>query len=249
VLSLALVARNHRAPAPPAVESAVTADSSARPAPDGPALPPAPAVAAATLAREDSAASAPPPAFAKPASRAKPAPAAAAPVAVDSVPAPVDSAPVAPPAVESAAPPPTPASLPTREVTGASALLGLGGGAAAAPAPAAGDRRSVERAIQAYASALDRGDAAAARRAFPRLPEAEHARLGGLFASGGRVETRWKISNVALHGDSAAARVRGRTLTATAGGAPAEEQVDATVTLQRTGGVWHLTRFGPLGGP
>jgi serine/threonine protein kinase len=174
-----------------------------------------------------------------------------------------DTAAAAPPAPEpvareAPAPAPTPAPTstpvathppPPGTVSGASALLGGGSPATAAPVPAkpkggtAADRRAVEQAIGAYSAALTARSAAEVRRAFPGMSEAQHTYLTALFGAGGRMQPKWKTSDVAIRGDSATARVRGTTRVTAGGGNPYDEAVDARVTLERIDGQWHIRSF------
>ncbi len=172
--------------------------------------------------------------------------------AVESVTA-APTAPAPPPPAASATPaPPTaaPASAQPKAggVSGASALLG-GGASATAPVAAprkagsAADRAAIERAIAAYSAALESRSAAEVRRAVPGLAEAQHAYLAALFGAGGRMQPRWKTSDIAVRGDTGTARVRGTTRVVSGGGNPYDETVDARVTLERTDGEWRIRSF------
>jgi hypothetical protein len=153
------------------------------------------------------------------------------------------AAPTAPAAVAAAPPPEAGGRL-----SGASALLG-GGAAASGPvaAPRKGgtsaDRGAVERAIAAYSAALESRSAAEVRRVVPSLPEAQHAYLASLFGAGGRMQPRWKTSDIVIRGDTGTARVRGTTRVVSGGGNPYDETVDARVTLERTDGEWRIRSF------
>ena len=156
------------------------------------------------------------------------------------------------PAVESTAPAPAPVPAPPardgRAVSGASALLGGGSSrvdpvASAPKKNTAADRAAVERAIAIYAAALESRSAAEVRRAFPGLPEAQHAYLASLFGAGGQMQTRWKTSDVAVRGDTGTARVRGTTRVISGGGNPYDETVDARAVLARMDGEWRIRSF------
>ena len=178
-------------------------------------------------------------------------------------PAPVpESTAAAPPphaVVESTPQPPKPAAAPpapTRPsaspgaVSGASALLGAGAGPVV-PTKAgvtAADRKAIEAAIRGYAASLDAGSATQARRAFPGMSDAQQSYFESFFGSGGRMQTDWKISDIAVDGDQATARVRGGTRSTPGGGNPALDQVDARATLERTSDGWRLRRFGGQAG-
>jgi serine/threonine-protein kinase len=176
------------------------------------------------------------------------APAAPAPVAESVAPAPPP-----PPAPVAAAPAPAPAPTALRPaatggVSGASALLG-GGAAPSGPVPApkkggtAADRGAIEMAIASYSNALESRSAAEVRRVFPGLAEAQHAYLASLFGAGGRMQPKWKTSDIVIRGDTATARVRGTTRVMAGGGNPYDETVDARVTLERTDGAWRIRSF------
>lgn len=123
------------------------------------------------------------------------------------------------------------------------ALLGIRAPAMQA-APENPDVRAVESAIRSYAAALEAGNAAEARRIFPAMSDAEHAHFANLFASGGRVSTKWKVSDVVITGDSATVRVRGRTRAAPATGTATDEKLDVRAVVERSSGAWRLRTFG-----
>ena len=105
------------------------------------------------------------------------------------------------------------------------------------------DRSTVERAIAAYAAALESRSTAEVRRAFPGITEAQLAHLVSLFGAGGRLQPRWKTTDVVTRGDSGTARVRGTTLVISGGGNPSDETMDARVILVRTDGEWRIRSF------
>jgi serine/threonine-protein kinase len=190
-------------------------------------------------------------------------PAAAKPQAVEAERVREEAQAPAPAAAESVVSPPAPppvAETPAQRQTaaaeapkggalsGAAALLGGGASPAAPAAPArksstAGDKRGIEQAITAYAAALESRSAVEVRRVFPGLPEARHAYLASLFGAGGRMQPRWKTSDISVRGDSGSARVRGTTRIMAGGGNPYDEAVDARVTLQRVDGEWRIRSF------
>ena len=144
--------------------------------------------------------------------------------------------------------PAAPAAQKTGALSGAAALLGGGAsatGPAAAPrnAATAADKRGVEQAIAAYAAALESRSAVEVRRVFPGLSEAQHAYLASLFGAGGRMQPRWKTSDISIRGDTGTARVRGTTRVMAGGGNPYDETVDARVTLERIDGEWRIRNF------
>jgi hypothetical protein len=149
------------------------------------------------------------------------------------------------PALAATAPKPAAAGA---AVSGASALLGSSAAASGpVPAPkkggAAADRGAIERAIASYSNALQSQSAAEVRRAFPGMAEAQHAYLASLFGAGGRMQPKWKTSDIVIRGDTATARVRGTTRVMAGGGNPYDETVDARVTLERTDGTWRIRSF------
>ncbi len=174
---------------------------------------------------------------------------------------------VAAPESAVAAPPPPPASVepppeapkpapaePARpahaavSVSGASALLGGSTAPVASqPRTTAADRKAVELAVRAYSAALDAGSAPRARRAFPGMPDAQLTNLESFFGSGGRMQTDWKVSDITVDGDQAAARVRGTTRTTPGGGNPALDTVDVRAGLERVTEGWRLRSFGGQG--
>ena len=177
------------------------------------------------------------------------------------VPAPESTAAAPPPphaVVESTPTPPKPAPAPTAParpsaspgaVSGASALLGGGGPVTPAkPGVTAADRKAVEAAVRGYAAALEAGSAAQARSAFPGMSEAQQSYFESFFGSGGRMQTDWKISDIAVDSAQATARVRGATRSTPGGGNPALDPVDARVTLERTSDGWRLRSFGGQAG-
>jgi serine/threonine-protein kinase len=102
------------------------------------------------------------------------------------------------------------------------------------------DRQGVERAILAYASALDGGSLDEARRAFPSVSEAQVGYLDSLFTSGGRIRTIWRVTDIAVEGERATARVRGATRTEAADGTPSDRAMDSRVVLERRTDGWRI---------
>ncbi len=156
-----------------------------------------------------------------------------------------ESTPAAPAPAATATPGP---AVAPGTVSGASALLGGGAAGTVRSGPSAADRKAVEAAVRGYAVALDAGSATQARRAFPGMPNAQQTYLESFFGSGGHMKTDWKVSDVAVEGDHAAARVRGTTRSTPGGGNPALDPVDAKVTLARATDGWRLESFGSQGG-
>jgi hypothetical protein len=111
------------------------------------------------------------------------------------------------------------------------------------PASLVTDRSAVERAIAAFAAALESRSMAEVRRAFPDISAAQHAYLASLFGAGGRMQPRWRTTDVSTRGDSGTARVRGITRVISGGGDRYDETVDAGVILVRTDGEWRIRSF------
>jgi hypothetical protein len=80
------------------------------------------------------------------------------------------------------------------------------------------------------------------------MSEAQQSYFESFFGSGGRMQTDWKISDIAVDSAQATARVRGATRSTPGGGNPALDPVDARVTLERTSDGWRLRSFGGQAG-
>lgn len=253
-VTVAIRSRPAASPAPPPDTGAATAAAPAAndaSAPTGalaepqvPRASPAPAPAVTTVKKPA------PAGKAGAASRAKaPVPVPESTTAVPQPRAVVESTPQPP---KPAAPPPAPTrpSASPGAVSGASALLGAGGGPAAPTKVGltGADRKAIEAAVRGYAAALDAGSAAQARRAFPGMSDAQQSYFESFFGSGGRMQTDWKISDIAVDGEQATARVRGATRSTPGGGNPALDPVDARATLERTSDGWRLRSFGGQAG-
>ncbi|MGE5231710.1 MAG: serine/threonine-protein kinase [Deltaproteobacteria bacterium] len=169
-------------------------------------------------------------------------------VAPGSAPAPASAQP-APESASSAVARPGPAAAP-RGVSGGAALLGLPGAQSVvrSAGPSAGDKKAVEAAVRRYAAALDAANATQAQQVFPAMPGAQQSYLESFFGAGGRMRTDWKVSDIAVEGDRATARVRGTTRSTPGGGNASLDQLDARVTLERATDGWRLTSFGGPGG-
>jgi hypothetical protein len=102
----------------------------------------------------------------------------------------------------------------------------------------------VTGAIQAYARALEAGDLAAARRAFPALPDDQRQGLEAFWKAGGTMRTRWSINGIAIDGDVATARISGSNLVSTPRQRDSEQPVALRARLERQSGAWRLTRLG-----
>ena len=80
------------------------------------------------------------------------------------------------------------------------------------------------------------------------MSDAQQSYFESFFGSGGRMQADWKISDIAVDGEQATARVRGATRSTPGGGNPALDPVDARVTLERTSDGWRLRSFGGQAG-
>lgn len=120
--------------------------------------------------------------------------------------------------------------------------------AAAAPVPPSApevpavvdERALVTATIQSYAKALQAGDLAQARRIFPAMPADQRQGLEALWKSGGSMRPRWTVSEVAVDGDAATARVVGVNAVSTPRGGASELRVALRARLERRGSEWRL---------
>jgi hypothetical protein len=110
-----------------------------------------------------------------------------------------------------------------------------------APVLPADARVEVEATIQSYARALESGELAQALRLFPAMPADLRQGLQSFYGSGSTMQPRWTVSDVALAGNTATARVRGSNAVRTARGTRSEERVDLRARLERTATGWKLT--------
>ena len=127
--------------------------------------------------------------------------------------------PIAPPPVSSAAPANQPSPV-TR------------------PAPSPADE--VAAVIQSYARALGAGDMATARRLYPGMPTDQREGLEVMWRDGGRMTTNWSVTNIAIDGDVATARVQGSNVVTTNRGATSTVPVSLRARLERRNGEWRL---------
>jgi len=95
-----------------------------------------------------------------------------------------------------------------------------------------------------YARALDAGDLAAVRRAFPALPDDQRQGLEAFWKAGGKMQTRWSIGGVAIDGDVATARVSGSNQVSAPRQRDSEQPVALRARLERQSGIWRLVRLG-----
>jgi hypothetical protein len=158
----------------------------------------------------------------------------------------------------------TPPATPARDSTPATAAVSPPPPPAAAPAPAPAppppppavrqvpesvlapvvratdDRADVTSAILAYARALDQGDLAQALRLYPGMTAGQRQDLEAFWKSEGTMRTQWSVTEVAVEGDVATARVRGSSIVTLARQRPSEQRVNLRARLERRGGEWRL---------
>lgn len=159
---------------------------------------------------------------------------------------PVTPPPPPPPlaSVPSAAPSPAPAPAPSPPPPPPPPAPERPSAESLAAARFTADSVAVTGAIQAYARALEAGDLAAARRAFPALPDDQRQGLEAFWKAGGTMRTRWSISGISIDGDVATARVSGSNLVSTPRQRDSEQAVALRARLERQSGAWRLTRLG-----
>ena len=102
------------------------------------------------------------------------------------------------------------------------------------------DRAGVSSAIQAYARALDQGDLAQARRAFPAIPLEQRQGLEAFWKAGGTMRTRWTVTDIVVTGDTATARVEGTNTVTPPRERSSEQRVSWRVRLERQGTEWRI---------
>jgi hypothetical protein len=94
--------------------------------------------------------------------------------------------------------------------------------------------------ILAYARALDAGNLAEARRLYPGMTAEQRQGLEAFWSGGGRMQTRWTVSDVVLSEGSATARVSGTNLVSAPRERTSEQRVSLRARLERRGGEWRL---------
>ncbi len=105
-------------------------------------------------------------------------------------------------------------------------------------APTASEQ--VTSAIQSYARALAASDLALARRLYPGMPNDQREGLEALWREGGTMTPAWTISEIAVDGDVATARVRGSNAVTTRRGQASTVPVSLRARLERRNGEWRL---------
>jgi serine/threonine-protein kinase len=126
--------------------------------------------------------------------------------------------PVAPPSVSTAATSPQPTSV------------------ARPPDPAT----EVAAVIQSYARALAGKDLALARRIYTGMPNDQREGLEALWREGGSMTPNWSVTDIAITGDVATARVQGSNAVTTRRGQTSTMTVSLRARLERRGAEWRL---------
>jgi hypothetical protein len=94
--------------------------------------------------------------------------------------------------------------------------------------------------IQAYARALGASDLAAARRIY-QMPNDQREGLERLWAAGGTIGPNWSVSDIAVAGDVATARVSGfNVFVSGRGQTPQRINVALRARLERRNNEWRL---------
>ena len=106
------------------------------------------------------------------------------------------------------------------------------------PAPSPADE--VAAVIQSYARALGASDMAAARRLYPGMPTDQREGLEVMWRDGGKMTPNWSVTNIAIDGDVATARVQGNNVVTTNRGATSTIPVSLRARLERRNGEWRL---------
>ena len=95
--------------------------------------------------------------------------------------------------------------------------------------------------IQSYARALGTSDMAAARRIYQTMPNDQREGLERLWAGGGTIAPNWSVSDIAINGDVATARVSGFNVFVSGRGQTPERIVVALrARLERRNNEWRL---------
>jgi len=94
--------------------------------------------------------------------------------------------------------------------------------------------------IQSYARALASSDLAAARRIYAAMPTDQREGLEALWRAGGTMTPNWSVTDVAISGDVATARVQGTNVVTTRRGQTSTVPVSLRARLERRGTEWRL---------
>jgi hypothetical protein len=101
-------------------------------------------------------------------------------------------------------------------------------------------RAEVVGVILAYARALESADLAQAQRLYPGMPAEQRQGLEAFWRDGGTMRPHWSVSDVAVSGEVATARVQGSTSVSTARTGASEQRVNLRARLERRGTEWRL---------
>jgi serine/threonine-protein kinase len=98
----------------------------------------------------------------------------------------------------------------------------------------------VTAAILAYGRAIADADLAAARRLYPGMPDDQRQGLEALWGAGGSMTPRWAVTDIAVAGNTATARVTGTNVVTTQRGPDSVVPVALRARLERRGTEWRL---------
>ena len=102
----------------------------------------------------------------------------------------------------------------------------------------------IEGAIHRYAEALESGDVAQVRQAYPGMTPAQQAGLVAFYSAGGSFRTHWAIQDLVVSGDTATARIVGTNRVSAPRSRTTDEAVALRVRLERQGNGWRLVTVG-----
>ncbi|MEZ4588088.1 MAG: protein kinase, partial [Gemmatimonadales bacterium] len=102
------------------------------------------------------------------------------------------------------------------------------------------DQRQVTQVVRRYAAALESGNMAAVRQAFPGMPEAQRQGLQSFFGAGGTLATSWTIGMPEINGAAATVRVVGSNRLTLPRSSPTTESVTLNVRLSRQLTGWRI---------
>ena len=108
------------------------------------------------------------------------------------------------------------------------------------PRPTVDPATEVTAVIQSYARALAGSDLALARRVYAGMPADQREGLEALWREGGTMTPSWSVTDIAITGDAATARVRGSNVVTTRRGQTSTVPVSLRARLERRGGEWRL---------
>jgi serine/threonine protein kinase len=108
------------------------------------------------------------------------------------------------------------------------------------PRPTVDPATDVAAVIQSYAKALAGSDLALASRIYAGMPTDQREGLEALWREGGTMTPNWSVTDIAVTGDVATARVRGSNVVTTRRGQTSTVPVSLRARLERRGGEWRL---------